>query len=257
MKTTNYRPFIHLIALTLLSLLILIGCGGTEDAPADNDTVVAPTTAPEPTVTPEPTEATTGEVESNSSSTSDVLSSLLAGNTNETEETQAEEISPPTATPIPQFEPVEVSINLQQGELSPWIEVIPPPGWFISQGVDGYILSRNPADIPNTPFVIIRRWGNVVNLGDWIAYLPDGQEEPSSAVRIGLAGLEWDGIFITNADNTYRAFFAVSNNSIPSYTVLMYIPSPGNQELTREEMLAVWERDADDLNSILRRLIIS
>ena len=249
------RTLFICIALSAICFLFLMGCSGTPQEESINEEVAdVATEAPRPTRTAEPTP--TAIQQEQPSGQSSVLSGLISGNEEETEE----EITPtqePTVTPIPQFEPVEVSINLQQGDLSPWIELVPPPGWSISQGVDGYLVSRNPSQVPDNPFVLIRRWGNVVNVGDWVAYLPDGQEEPNSTVRIGLAGIEWEGVFITNADNSYRAFFAVNNDTLPSYTLLMYVPAPEGISLTREEMTAVWDRDASDLNTILRRLILS
>lgn len=242
-----------MIAVSIVLLLILSACGGEEepDAPVVLDEIVAatptipptPTTVPTaaptrtPTPTPEPAEAVIGE----------------DGTVVETE-------NGTVVTGQQIIEPQVVSINFRNGIINDWIEVVPPPGWILSEGVDGIILSKDPSQLPDASFALVRRWGNAVNTGDWVAYLPDGFEERDSNVTIRMGGFDWDGIFVTNTSNTYRAFFAVNNDSIPAFTVLVYVPYPEeriipSQPVTREEMALYYEEEVGDLNTILRRFL--
>ncbi|MEM7798933.1 MAG: hypothetical protein AAF633_07085, partial [Chloroflexota bacterium] len=87
-------------------------------------------------------------------------------------------------------------------------------------------------------------------------------EERDSNVTVRMGGFDWEGIFVTNAENSYRAFFAVNNDSIPAYTVLVYVPFPDDAvtatgTVTREDLTAYWETEVGDLNTILRRFLFS
>lgn len=156
-----------------------------------------------------------------------------------------------TATPVPPAP--------QTGELTTWTKLIPPPGWEIAQGVNGLLVVKDATNMPQEPFVLVRRWSNQLTLDDWVAYLPDGIEERNSDVEIRLGGLDWDGVFVSNADSDYRAFFAVARKEVPAYSLLVYVPSTAAADFEdrRAALLNAWEADVIELNSILNRFEFS
>lgn len=249
-------PFPITVAIVLGLLLVLSACGGEEEPEAVTelvmDEIVVASPTPRPTATPIPTAAPTQVP----TATPETVT-LDDGTTMVVE--AGEEV---VVQQQPLIEPQTVEINFREGILNDWIEVVPPPGWILSKGVDGIILSKEPEGLPNSSFALVRRWGNSVNTGDWVAYLPDGFEERDSNVTIRMGGFDWDGVFVTNSTNTYRAFFAVNNDSIPAYTVLVYVPYPDDRatpagEITREEMALFYQEEVGDLNTILRRFLFS
>ena len=251
----------HLITVTvgLLLILFLAACGGEsepdptleiEDISLPTPTK-RPTTTPVPTATPFPTSTPAPE---NSDSDNSEEGTGDSGESNETD-AAAEEL------PDEFVEPEFVSINFRQQTINDWVEVVPPPGWIVSAGLDGLMMSQDPARVPDVPFALVRRWGNVVSVGDWVAYLPDATEERNSNVTIRMGGYDWEGVFLTTADNSYRAFFAVSNDTLPTYTIMVYVPQDPATEpeggFTREALLEKWDSSASELNTILRRFLFS
>lgn len=236
--------------------LLVVACGS--DEPAEPETqleeITLPTPTPKPTLTPVPTPTPTTEPtplpEEIDEETGEVIPS-------EAEEVVEEEI------PDEFTEPEFVSINFRQGTVNDWVEIQPPPGWIVSAGLDGMLISQEPDSVPEASFALVRRWGNVVSTGDWVAYLPDGVEERNSNVTIRMGGYDWDGVFITTEDNAYRAFFAVSNETLPAFTVLVYVPmtpedlAEGEDAYSRGTLLEKWDANASELNTILRRFLFS
>lgn len=258
-----------LFLLLALAIAILAACSGGGEEDGGNETleniaVATPTSAPTATPIPTATEfiPPTATPENGSGS---ILAEVGIS------EEPTEDPNPEPTVAIPLIEPQVVSINFRQAILNDWISLQqPPPGWVISEGLDGILLTQDPASLPGDAFILVRRWGNVVNLSDWVAYLPDGFEERDSNVTIRMGGFDWDGVFITTEDNRYRAFFAVSNEGIPAYTLLVYVPLSDDQVVagegagteglpptSREAILAVWDLTVGDMNQILRRFIFS
>lgn len=244
-------------------MLLLAACGGgsEQDLPPEIEDISLPTPTKRPTTTPVPTATpfptSTPVPESDGSENSE------AG-TGETADGNSENSNPNAAAeelPDEFVEPEFVSINFRQQTINDWVEVVPPPGWIVSAGLDGLMMSQDPARVPDVPFALVRRWGNVVSVSDWVAYLPDAAEERNSNVTIRMGGYDWEGVFLTTADNSYRAFFAVSNDTLPTYTIMVYVPQdPGTRPeggFTREALLEQWDSSASELNTILRRFLFS
>lgn len=275
---TNLSLLPHVLAKSIrrgwlllpLLLILLAGCGGGETAEppsVDLAGMSAPTPTPRPTATPLPTagERTDGESAANAAGRNP-LGSFLSDSA-AADEPSGEESPPPaaansetvpdTAANAARLEPVDITIDLQNGDLNTWLEISPPPGWRVVQGFDGVVLAQRPEEIPAEPFVLVRRWGNVVNLTDYLAYLPDAVEERNSNTAFRMGGYDWSGVFLTDEENSYRAFFGVSSDVVPSYTLLVYVPAIPNldeSDVTREQLLTSWNLAVGDLNSILRRL---
>lgn len=274
-KSTSPKWGVALLTVALLT--VLAGC--SQDAPAAQppiENISVPTPTPPPTATPfsRATPPPAAESENGQDSTAGQEESedgLLSGFLNENEDEEAgdddqatvdpetsESSAPATVDAPTGLEPAEVTIDLQNGELNTWVEVDPPPGWRITQGLDGIVLAKEPELIPESSFILVRRWGNVVNLEDYLAYLPDAVEEPNSTVAFKLGGYDWEGVFVTNETNSYRAFFGVSNDVLPSFSLLVFVPGPeplpGEEAISRETLLELWTFDVGDLNSILRRM---
>lgn len=252
MKRSTKRSIItySFFILTLAMAVLFVACGGEEE-PAEDvtlDEISIPTPTQRPTATPIPTNTPTP----------------LPTNTPEAseEEIQATEAAV-EELPDEFIEPEFVSINFRQGTINDWVEIQPPPGWVVSAGLDGMMISERPSEIPNRPFALVRRWGNVVTVSDWVAYLPDGLEERNSNVDIRMGGYDWEGVFISTEDHSYRAFFAVSNETLPAYTVLVYVPmtpedlAEEETGYSRQSLLAKWDLQAGELNTILRRFLFS
>ena len=233
--------------------LLVVACGGDEpEVPEQNlEDISLPTPTSRPTLTPVPTATATPEPSPTPEKIDEETGEVIA------EDEAVEEL------PDEFVEPEFVSINFRQGTINDWVEIQPPPGWIVSAGLDGMIISQEPEAIPNSPFALVRRWGNVVSTSDWVAYLPDGIEERNSNVTIRMGGYDWDGVFVTSEDNAYRAFFAISNDTLPAFTVLVYIPmtpedvKEGDEAYTREALLEKWDTNASELNTILRRFLFS
>lgn len=239
----SFKPVILLLALT-----VLIGCGGSPPGGTTTgmENISAATPTPRATATPivRPTATPPPAIEPSGEEPPIIIDP--AG-----EDPQAGNETAAT------LEPVEISVDLRSGDLNTWIEVSPPPGWRIIQGLDGILLAQRPDRVPETAFVLVRRWGNVVNLSDYLAYLPEAVEERNSNVAFRMGGYDWDGVFLSSDDNSYRAFFGVSADAVPSYTVLVFVPADANANgdpLTREQLLSTWTLEVGDLNNILRRL---
>ncbi|MEM7799255.1 MAG: hypothetical protein AAF633_08705, partial [Chloroflexota bacterium] len=167
-KSLRSKQSNHLLFLggILVLALILAACGGgaeEEATPVGLDNIVAATPTQRPTATPVPTIAPT-QVPTETPTGVDSTNSVVVALSDDEEE----EAAPAQQQPL--IEPQVVSINFRQKVLNDWIEVVPPPGWILSEGVDGIILSKDPAGLPTQPFVLVRRWGNAVNTGDWVAY---------------------------------------------------------------------------------------
>lgn len=232
--------------------LLVVACGSDEPEVPDTqlEEITLPTPTPKPTLTPVPTPTATAVP----TETPVVI-----------DEDTGEIVIEPDVEELPDefTEPEFVSINFRQGTVNDWVEIQPPPGWVVSAGLDGMLISQEPDSVPDASFALVRRWGNVVSTGDWVAYLPDGVEERNSNVTIRMGGYDWDGVFVTTEDNAYRAFFAVSNETLPAFTVLVYIPMTpedlveGEDSYTRETLLEKWDANASELNTILRRFLFS
>ena len=234
--------------------LLVVACGSDDPEPTpvlEDITIATPTQRP--TLTPVPT-ATNTPVPS-------PTPEVIDEETGEVVPVEAEE----AVEELPEefLEPEFVSINFRQGTINDWVEIQPPPGWIVSAGLDGMLISQEPSEVPGAPFALVRRWGNIVSTGDWVAYLPDGVEERNSNVNIRMGGYDWDGVFITTENNDYRAFFAISNDTLPAFTVLVYIPMTpedlveGEETYSREALLEKWDENASELNTILRRFLFS
>lgn len=262
MDRSKNRSLIKYFSYLIVSLsltLFLTACGGSQlDLPPELEDITLPTptkrptTTPVPTATPAPTSTPTPKPVETSESTGE---NDETGNQAESASNTAEEL------PKEFVEPEFVSINFRQQTINDWVEVVPPPGWVVSAGLDGLMMSQNPARVPDVPFALVRRWGNVVSVSDWVAYLPDGIEERNSNVTIRMGGYDWDGVFVTTENNSYRAFFAVSNDTLPTFTIMVYVPLDPNTQadeaLTREALLENWDSSASELNTILRRFLFS
>ena len=241
-----------------MAALILTACGGTEepDLPELAE-LTLPTPTPRPTTTPVPTSlpsptptAVPADGSAETESTED--NSILSVNA---EEQEVE------ALPENFIEPEVVTINFREQTINDWVEVVPPPGWSVSAGLDGMVLAQDQTRIPDVPFTIVRRWGNAISVNDWVAYLPDATEERNSNVTIQMGGYAWEGVFLTADDNSYRAFFAVTTEILPAYTILVFVPmdktSIPDEGFTREALLETWDANAGELNTILRRFLFS
>ena len=243
---------IFLIIVTVIGL-ILVACGN-DDAPLPElENIEAlptptsrPTTTPVPTATPSPFPTEVPEEDA-------IQASEQSGDI--TGEVAVEEL------PEDYIEPEVVSINFRQQTINDWVEVVPPPGWTVSAGLDGLVLAQDSSRIPDVPFTIVRRWGNTISVSDWVAYLPEAVEERNSNVTIRMGGYDWEGVFITTNDNSYRAFFAVTTEILPAYTILVYVPMDqtniSEEGFTREALLETWDKNAGELNTILRRFLFS
>lgn len=258
MNRSKQRSISSYLFLTtiLVFALIIVACGGSED-PAEIalEEISLPSPTPRPTETPVPTSTPVPAA-------TEAPEVIIDAETGEVFPVEAE---PAAAESLPDefVEPEFVSINFRQGTINDWVEIQPPPGWFVSSGLDGMVISQTPELVPEAPFALVRRWGNVVSVGDWVAYLPDGVEERNSNVNVRMGGYDWEGVFVTTADNSYRAFFAVSNETLPAYTVLVFIPMTEfdlvaeEEAYTREALLEKWDQNASELNTILRRFLFS
>ncbi|MFK7800742.1 MAG: hypothetical protein AB8G95_03835 [Anaerolineae bacterium] len=255
----SIKKYILVVTLSLVLALFLAACGGSEpDLPPEIENISLPTPTKRPTTTPVPTASPfptstpipanneSGEAEAGTGN-----ETIIGGQTTEPAEELPEEF----------VEPEFVSINFRQQTINDWVEVVPPPGWIVSAGLDGLMMSQDPARVPDVPFALVRRWGNVVSVNDWVAYLPDAAEERNSNVTIRMGGYDWEGVFLTTADNSYRAFFAVSNDTLPTYTIMVFVPLDPNTQpeggFTREALLEKWDSSASELNTILRRFLFS
>lgn len=253
-----------MVTLSLMLAIFLAACGGSEPGlPPEIEDISLPTPTKRPTTTPVPTASpfptstpssgNSGEGTGNNNEEGQAVTggAIFGEQTAEPEEELPEEF----------VEPEFVSINFRQQTINDWVEVVPPPGWIVSAGLDGLIMSQDPARVPDVPFALVRRWGNVVSVNDWVAYLPDATEERNSNVTIRMGGYDWEGVFVTKADNSYRAFFAVSNDTLPTYTIMVYVPLDPNtrpeEGFTREALLEKWDVSASELNTILRRFLFS
>lgn len=259
-QTRSKTKYLFIIAVSLILAIFLVACGGSEPElpPELEDISIStptprPTTTPVPTASPFPTATPIPEGGDESSETSEETGQSADGSGENTD--SAEEL------PEDYVEPEVVSINFRQQTINDWVEVVPPPGWVVSAGIDGLIMSQDPARVPEVPFALVRRWGNVVSVNDWVAYLPDATEERNSNVTIRMGGYDWEGVFVTTADNSYRAFFAVSNDTLPTYTIMVYVPidpaTRTDEGFTREALLEKWDISASELNTILRRFLFS
>ena len=253
-KQRSISSYLVLATIFVIALFI-VACGGGEEPESPEialEEITLPSPTPRPTETPVPTNTPTPEPTSTPDATTNDEASTDGSNDGGSE-----------TLPDEFVEPEFVSINFRQGTINDWVEIQPPPGWFVSSGLDGMVISQTPDQVPEVPFALVRRWGNVVSVGDWIAYLPSGIEERNSNVNVRMGGYNWEGVFITTEDNSYRAFFAVSNETLPAYTVLVYIPMNesdlGEEEesFTREALLEKWDLNASELNTILRRFLFS
>ncbi len=253
------RLHLVLLACLLAALPVLAGCRPDDPAAgASMENISLPTPTPRPTATPVTPSGTDAPAAAGQGEDS-FLGGILGGG----EAPAAGEEAAPTPNEDPgepdtpaALEPVEVAIDLRSGDLNTWIEVSPPPGWRIIQGLDGILLTQRPEMVPGEAFVMVRRWGNVVNLTDYLAYLPDAVEERNSNVAFRMGGYDWDGVFLTTEDHRYRAFFGISADGVPSFTLLVFVPAIPNENeepLSREQLLASWSLQVGDLNSILRR----
>ncbi|MEM8856991.1 MAG: hypothetical protein AAGD96_01635 [Chloroflexota bacterium] len=247
-----------LISITAVAL-ILVACGGSEPELPELESIEVlatptsrPTTTPVPTSTPSPIPS---EAQQGTESNTEQGSIIGVGEADQTEEVAVEEL------PEDFIEPEVVSINFRQQTINDWVEVVPPPGWTVSAGLDGLVLAQDSSRIPEVPFTIVRRWGNAISVGDWVAYVPDAVEERNSNVTIRMGGYDWEGVFLTTDDNSYRAFFAVTTDILPAYTILVYVPMDQtaitDEGFTREALLETWDINAGELNTILRRFLFS
>jgi hypothetical protein len=160
----------------------------------------------------------------------------------------------PTMTPLPSPTGIapETAVS-HTNRLNTWLQINPLPGWTLWEGVDGVTVSRTPT--MQGSFLIIRRWQNPLTLQDWAAYLPDGVAERDSYVKIQLGQQEWDGVFVSAPDDAWRAFFAISGHS-PSYSLLVFIPATA-EPTGQEGLLAAWDSEAQDYNSILYSVLVT
>lgn len=255
--------YLFIVTVSLIIAIFLVACGGSEpELPPELEDISLPTptqrptTTPIPTATPFPTATPIPEGSDEGSETGGDSEQPADGSEATGENTGAED-----ELPEDYVEPEVVSINFRQQTINDWVEVVPPPGWIVSAGIDGLIMSQDPARVPDVPFALVRRWGNVVSVNDWVAYLPDATEERNSNVTIRMGGYDWEGVFVTTADHSYRAFFAVSNDTLPTYTIMVYVPidpeTRTEEGFTREALLEKWDSSASELNTILRRFLFS
>lgn len=245
---------ILLLSVITVAALILAACGGNDEPELPElAELTLPTPTPRPTTTPVPTalpSPTPTALPDTASSEAD--GSMLDGDTAG---------QPVETLPENFIEPEVVTINFREQTLNDWVEVVPPPGWSVSAGLDGIVLAQDQTRIPDVPFTIVRRWGNAISVSDWVAYLPDATEERNSNVTIQMGGYAWEGVFLTTQDNSYRAFFAVTTEILPAYTILVYVPMDNSNTppggYTREALLENWDANAGELNTILRRFLFS
>ncbi|MEM9774266.1 MAG: hypothetical protein AAF902_06770 [Chloroflexota bacterium] len=243
------------LSIIIIAALILVACGSNEepDLPELEDLALPtptsrPTTTPVPTPTQSPTPSPVPAEETQSEDGNSIISV-------DSDETAVEDL------PEDFTEPEVVTINFRDKTINDWVEVVPPPGWSVSAGLDGMVLAQDQTRIPDVPFTIVRRWGNAISVNDWVAYLPDAVEERNSNVTIQMGGYAWEGVFLTTEANSYRAFFAVTTEILPAYTILVYVPmdkaNVPEDGYTREALLENWDANAGELNTILRRFLFS
>jgi hypothetical protein len=155
-------------------------------------------------------------------------------------------LSPPTPMPTP---------RPQVAKINDWVVLEAPPEWIVSEGANGFVISREPSLIPNTPFMEAQRWDNAVSVDDWSAWLPDAQPLPNGAYTFNTHGREWRGLFL--AGEAYKAFFATSDRATApgSYTLLFYVPVPA-LEVSSTGIYSEWDQWAGELGDMLGQLRI-
>lgn len=157
----------------------------------------------------------------------------------------------PTSLPSPTAVPPEATPTPEVDRLNNWLNIVPPAGWQRWEGIDGVTVSQHE---DMNSFLIIRRWNNPLTIQDWIAYLPDGIAERDSYVTVRIGERDWDGVFVSSAEETWRAFFAVTGN-VPSYSIMVYVPA--GFDLAGGDLATHWYRAAGDYNALLYTISIA
>ena len=222
----------QIVLLGCLAALLLLAACQREPETAADVSLVAPTTTPAATATPPP-----------------ALDVSIVRPTMTPLPTRAE-----TAALAPAgSQPAEVA------QVNEWLAWFPPAGWQTAVGPDGALVSPD-LNNPGAPLLVIRRWGNPVDLSGWQAYVPAGQIERNGHASLLIAGRTWDGVFVTCPDYACRAFFAVSKSGSPTFSLLVYVPAAvdlTSSASPRESLYSLWDSEAVKLNATLQTLNIN
>jgi hypothetical protein len=133
----------------------------------------------------------------------------------------------PTVTPLSAAPTTAVPMGVLPSALSEMERINnyiaqAPQNWSRYADADGLLLTDGSS------FVMIRAWSDVTPaLNDWVTYFPGGRPEPNSNFRAGIAGREWNGLFIRNMVEGQQAgqgLYALSGSDLMTLTILAYVP---------------------------------